>query len=317
MISKDIYQAAYFLEKNEIVAIPTETVYGLAANIYSETAIKKIFETKGRPQNNPLIVHIGTKNAVFDLATNIPQKARILIEKFWPGPLTLVLPKKDTISNSITSGKDTVAIRMPNHPVTLELLNLLKFPLAAPSANPFSSISPTSARHVANYFENKIPMILDGGNCKNGIESTIIGFENDLPILYRLGSVSVEAIENEIGPIHIQNFEEKNPNAPGMMLKHYAPKTPTILSQNIYDSIELYKGKKIGLLLFNSKINNANLVHQEVLSTQSNLTEAAANLYAAMHRLDSMDLDVIITENLPDNQLGRTINDKLKRASKE
>lgn len=314
MISKDIYQAARLLEQNEVVAIPTETVYGLAGNIYSESAIRKIFEVKGRPQNNPLIVHIGSKDAVYDLTTALPQKAKLLIDKFWPGPLTLVVPKKENISDLITSGKATVAIRMPNHPDTLKLLNLLEFPIAAPSANPFGSISPTSAQHVANYFDNVIPMVLDGGNCTNGIESTIIGFEGETPILYRLGSITLEAIEHEIGAIRIHNFEEKTPNAPGMMLKHYAPNTPTVLAENIDETIDLYKNKKVGLLLFKSKINNASVVHQEVLSTRADLVEAASNLYAAMHRLDKFDLDVIITEQFPNSQLGRAINDRLKRA---
>lgn len=317
MISKDIFIAAKLLENNEIVAIPTETVYGLAGNIYSESAIKKIYEIKGRPPNNPLIVHVGSKDAVSNLATYVPNKAKVLINKFWPGPLTLVLPKKEIISNLISSGKDTVALRMPNHPDTLKLLQLLPFPLAAPSANPFGSISPTSAVHVVNYFENAIPMILDGGDCKNGIESTIIGFNGEIPILYRLGSISVEAIENEIGSIEIHTIEEKSPNAPGMMLKHYSPKTPTVLVTNVIEAIEYYKDKKIGVLVFDSKINNPLVAHQEVLSTNSNLEEAASNLYAAMHRLDKVGLDIIITEQFPDNNLGRAINDRLKRASQK
>ena len=316
MISKDVHLAAKWLKENQIVAIPTETVYGLAANIYSDEAIKKIFETKGRPQNNPLIVHIASKEEVYNIASKIPEKAKILIDKFWPGPLTLVLPKKETISNTITSNKDTVAIRMPNHPVTLELLKLLDFPLAAPSANPFGSISPTAAIHVENYFKDKIPMTLEGGNCTKGIESTIIGFEQDNPILYRLGSLSLEAIENEIGTIKVNNFEEKTPSAPGMMLKHYAPKTPIIISQNITKSIKNYNNKKIGLLLFNSKYDCTTIVHQEILSKNSDLNQAASNLYAAMHRLDKLELDIIIAEQFPNNDLGRAINDRLFRATK-
>jgi L-threonylcarbamoyladenylate synthase len=316
MISKDVHLAAKWLKENQIVAIPTETVYGLAANIYSDEAIKKIFETKGRPQNNPLIVHIASKEEVYNIASKIPEKAKILIDKFWPGPLTVVLPKKETISNTITSNKDTVAIRMPNHPVTLELLKLLDFPLAAPSANPFGSISPTEAIHVENYFKDKIPMTLDGGNCTKGIESTIIGFEQDNPILYRLGSLSLEAIENQIGTIKVNNFEEKTPSAPGMMLKHYAPKTPIIISQNITKSIKNYNNKKIGLLLFNSKYDCTIIVHQEILSKNSDLNQAASNLYAAMHRLDKLELDIIIAEQFPNNDLGRAINDRLFRATK-
>jgi L-threonylcarbamoyladenylate synthase len=160
-------------------------------------------------------------------------------------------------------------------------------------------------------------MILDGGDCKNGIESTIIGFNGEIPILYRLGSISVEAIENEIGSINIHTIEEKSPNAPGMMLKHYSPKTPTVLVPNVIDAVDYHKDKKIGILVFDSKINNPLVVHQEVLSTTSNLEEAASNLYAAMHRLDKLNLDIIITEQFPENNLGRAINDRLKRASQK
>ena len=315
MVSKDIYLAAQLLYSEEIIAIPTETVYGLAGNIYSEKAIRSIFDLKKRPLINPLIVHIGTKNQLEDLATEIPDLAKNLIDKFWPGSLTLVLKKKETVPDFVTGGKNTVAVRMPNHPITLKLLDLLPFPLAAPSANPFGSISPTSASHVATYFNEKIPMILDGGSCQNGIESTIIGFENDLPVLYRLGSISIEEIENEIGPVPIKNFEDQNPSAPGMMARHYAPKTKTLIVSSIYDTINYCKGKKIGLLVFNSKINDNNILHQEVLSINGNLKEAASQLYVALHRLDALNLDVIIAERFPDNQLGRAINDRLERAA--
>lgn len=316
MISNDIYQAAHLLNNDAIVAIPTETVYGLAGNIYSEKAIRTIFELKNRPLVNPLIVHIGVKSQVEDLTVELPEIAKKLMDKFWPGSLTLVLKKKTTIPDLITGGKNTVAVRMPNHSLTLKLLNLLPFPLAAPSANPFGCISPTSALHVAGYFDEKIPMVLDGGMCQNGIESTIIGFENEIPVLYRLGSIAIEEIENEVGSIIIKNFEEQNPNAPGMMARHYAPQTITVLTSHVKDAIHLHQGKRIGLLLFSSKINNENVVHQEILSNKENLKEAASNLYAAMHRLDGLQLDVIIAEKFPDNQMGRAINDRLKRASK-
>lgn len=315
MISKDIFKAAHLLQNDAIIAIPTETVYGLAGNIYSEKAIRGIFELKKRPLVNPLIVHIGSTNQLDDLVLEIPKIAKKLMEKFWPGSLTLVLAKKDAVPDFVTGGKDTVAIRMPNHQQTLELLKLLPFPLAAPSANPFGSISPTTASHVANYFENDIPLILDGGNCQNGIESTIIGFENDIPVLYRLGSLSVEDIEDEIGPINIKNFEENKPIAPGMMARHYAPKTLTVTATELTDAIAFYIGKKIGLLLFNEKINDENIVHQEILSIKGDLHEAASNLYAAMHRLDALHLDVIIAQKFPDTKLGKSINDRLKRAT--
>lgn len=314
MISKDIYQAAHLLNKDAIIAIPTETVYGLAGNIYSEKAVRSIFELKNRPLVNPLIVHIGSINQLENLVFEVPELAKKLIDKFWPGSLTLVLPKNESVPDFVTGGKDTVAVRMPNHAQTLKLLNLLPFPLAAPSANPFGSISPTSARHVADYFEDRIAMILDGGICECGIESTIIGFENGMPVLYRLGAIAIEAIEEEIGEIRVRNFEENQPMAPGMMLRHYAPKTLTITAVDIKDAVDFYKDKRIGVLLFGNRINDVNILHQEILSVKGDLKEAAFNLYAAMHRLDTMDLDVIIAEKFPDNYLGRAINDRLLRA---
>ncbi len=315
MISKDIYEAAHLLYQEDIVAIPTETVYGLAANIYSEKAVRKIFELKNRPLTNPLIVHIGSKNQLEELTNNIPKLAEKLINKFWPGSLTLVLKKAEKIPDFVTGGKETVAIRMPNHDKTLQLLNLLPFPLAAPSANPFSSISPTSASHVAHYFGANIPLIIDGGVCQNGLESTIIGFENDIPILYRLGSITIEEIENEIGPVEIKNSEKNKTIAPGMMNKHYAPKTLTVITSNISETIYSYKNKRIGLLVFNTKNADPDITHQEILSPKGDLKEAAANLYNSLHHLDAMNLEVIICEKFPEKQWGRAINDRLKRAS--
>jgi len=316
MISNDIDQAAHLLGADEIVAIPTETVYGLAANIYSEKAIQAVFDLKKRPLVNPLIVHIGAKDQVNDIVQDVPEIASQLMDKFWPGPLTLVMRKKNSVPNTITGGKDTVAVRMPDHPLTLKLLNALSFPLAAPSANPFGSISPTTALHVDQYFKDELPMVLDGGACRNGLESTIIGFENGQPVLYRLGAIALEEIENEIGPVIVKNFEELHPNAPGMMARHYAPKTLTIVTKNIAEAMNHYRDKRTALLLFTSKIDSANEVHQEVLSVNGNLKEAASNLYAAMHRLDAMNFEVILAEQFPDTELGRAINDRLKRASK-
>jgi L-threonylcarbamoyladenylate synthase len=183
----NIATAAQALIKDEIIAIPTETVYGLAGNAYSENALKKIFELKKRPFYNPLIVHIKSTQFLDMVATDIPDMARKLAEEFWPGSLTLVLKKQSHIPDIVTAGKETVAVRVPNHPVALALLEKLEFPLAAPSANPFGSISPTTAMHVSNYFKENLEIILDGGACQNGIESTIIGFENNQPILYRHG----------------------------------------------------------------------------------------------------------------------------------
>ena len=316
-ISTDILKAKEILENENLVAIPTETVYGLAGNIYSEKAINLIFKTKNRPFNNPLIVHIHSKELLEHIAQEVPEKAKKLAEAFWPGSLTLVLKKKENIPHNITAGKETVAVRVPNHPLTLELLKQLDFPLAAPSANPFGSISPTTSKHVVDYFTDTIEMVLDGGNCKNGIESTIVGFENEKAILYRLGSISVEDIESIIGPIQIVNKNDSSPNAPGMLSRHYAPNTKTILSENIEYEIKNYPTSKIGVLLFQDlKINDVN-IEKEILSINGSLKEATANLYAAMHRLDKKGLDLIIAEKFPENDLGKSINDRLERATKK
>lgn len=315
-ISTDIFEAKKILEKEDLVVIPTETVYGLAGNIYSIKAIDSIFKTKNRPANNPLIVHIDSYEKLADLVEEIPEKAKKLAEVFWPGSLTLVLKKKKSVPYTITAGKETVAVRIPNHQLTLELLKQLDFPLAAPSANPFGSISPTTAQHVVDYFKDTLEMVLDGGNCINGIESTIIGFENENPILYRLGSLSVEEIESIIGPIKIMNENNSSPLAPGMLSRHYAPKTKTIVSENIKEELKKHKNLKIGLLLFNDDIDSCENIVREILTDKKDLKEAAANLYAAMHRLDRKNLDLIIAEKFPNNSLGKSINDRLNRATK-
>jgi L-threonylcarbamoyladenylate synthase len=316
IISKDISKAVTLLKADEIVAIPTETVYGLAGNIFSEKAIKAIFETKKRPFFNPLIVHIPSIDTLTSIVAYIPEKAKLLADAFWPGPITLVLKKKALIPDLITAGKDTVAVRIPNHPKTLELLNQLDFPLAAPSANPFSSISPTKAVHVETYFKDKLKMVLDGGACAKGIESTIIGFENNEPIIYRLGSTSIEAIEAVVGEIKIKNKKKVAPDAPGMLERHYAPKTKTILTSNLIEAIKKNKEKRIGLLTY-SKVLENNTVHFKIaLSKKTDLEEAATNLYDALHQLDCKDLDIIIVERLPDHGLGKSINDRLSRATK-
>jgi L-threonylcarbamoyladenylate synthase len=316
-ISTDIFKAKKILENEDLVAIPTETVYGLAGSIYSEKAINKIFMTKNRPANNPLIVHIHSIELLEKIAIDIPEKAKKLAASFWPGALTLVLKKNKCISYSLTAGKETVAIRVPNHPLTLELLKLLDFPLAAPSANPFGSISPTTTQHVADYFTDSLEMILEGGNCEMGIESTIIGFENEKVILYRLGSISVEDIEAVIGSIYIANINDSTPDAPGMLTRHYAPVTKTILSESIEDEIKKHPKSKIGVLLFQDSFGENENVIKEILSIKGDLKEASANLYAAMHRLDKQNLDIILAEKFPENDLGKSINDRLERATKK
>ena len=315
IISSDISKAVAILSNEDVIAIPTETVYGLAGNIFSEKAIKRIFEVKQRPLFNPLIVHLGSVEQIRDVVADFPEKAQLLAKNFWPGPLTLILKKKDIVPDLITAGKDTVAVRIPNHPVTLELLQSLPFPIAAPSANPFNRISPTKSAHVAKYFEDAIPMILEGGECQKGIESTIIGFEDGEAVIYRFGSLALEEIEKVIGKIEVKNKKEQAPDAPGMLAKHYAPRTKTILVKNIDETLKGIDNQSIGLLRFTGDYTSEKIKHAAILSKSGDLNEAAANLYSALHWLDQLSLDLIITERFPDHGLGKTINDRLERAS--
>jgi L-threonylcarbamoyladenylate synthase len=312
-ITKDIGYCQELLRNNELVAIPTETVYGLAANIYNDDAVRKIFEMKGRPLFNPLIVHIHNLDQLASLATSIPKVAITLAKKFWPGPLTLILEKNTAVSNLVTAGKSTVAIRMPNHPLTLKLLQGLDFPIAAPSANPFTRVSSTSSQHVADYFGERIPAILDGGPCTVGLESTIVGFDGETAVVYRKGGISIEAIEACIGTVCVLTKNEDAPQAPGMLAKHYSPRTKLILSDNILKAMEDFTNQKIGVLTFyESNFEKAKMV--ETLSEKHDLNEAAKNLFAALHRLDQADLDVIIAQRFPNEGLGISINDRLERA---
>lgn len=314
-MNKALTIAKDLLESGDVVAVPTETVYGLAANAFDAAAVQKIFQIKGRPLFNPLIVHIKSITYLDTVAQNIPEIAYHLAAIFWPGPLTLVLEKKACIPDVVTANKNTVGVRVPSHPLILELLTALDFPLAAPSANPFGYISPTKASHVNDQLGPKIPYVLDGGNCERGIESTIIGFQNNKAILYRVGAISKETIENEIGKIDEKTTSKASPEAPGMLSKHYSPKTKFIVTENIQSEIDKNSSTKIGLLLlrFNEKWN---AYPQKILSETGDMFEAAQNLYAKMHELDQMQLDCIIAEQMPNNNLGYSINDRLFRAQK-
>ena len=314
MITSDINLAIESLKKGNVIAIPTETVYGLAGNAFAESSVNKIFKIKNRPSFNPLIVHIPNPKYINKIAQNIPKIAQKLSKHFWPGPLTLVLEKQKHISDIVTAGKPTVAVRVPNHKLTLDLLSKLPFPLVAPSANPFGFTSPTSADHVNEYFADKIDLILDGGVSLKGIESTIIGFENDNAVLYRHGSIPIEEIEKITGKVKIKNKNNLSPEAPGMLKRHYAPKTKIVFSNDFIKSIKSYPNKKIGILCLKRIEKIPKSVHQEVLSSDGNLNEAAKNLYAALHKLDRLNLDLILTSNMPEYELGRSINDRLRRA---
>lgn len=302
------------LQQDELVAMPTETVYGLAGNALSVIAVAKIFAVKNRPSFDPLIVHTSSMERLKDFAKAMPASAQILAEAFMPGSLTLLLPKQSIIPDIVTAGSPLVALRIPDHPLTLELLSKLDFPLAAPSANPFGYISPTTARHVEQQLGDKIPYILDGGPCCVGLESTIVGFENQEVIIYRKGGIAVEAIEKLVEKVIVKAHSTSNPQAPGMLKSHYAPRVPLVLG-NIEELLGRHQDKKIGIISFQKKRANIPENQQIILSPSGNFTEAARNLFAGMRYLDSLDLDIILAELVPEQDLGRAINDRLRRAA--
>jgi len=310
-IGTDILKAKTLLEAGELVAIPTETVYGLAGNALNASAVTRIFEVKDRPQFDPLIVHVPDIRKAGSYVTDIPEKARLLAEHFWPGPLTLLLKKKSIIPDLVTSGLDTVGIRCPDHALTLALLTSLSFPLAAPSANPFGYVSPTRPEHVDEQLGDKIHYILDGGNCEVGIESTIVGFENDDAIVYRMGGLSIEAIEETIGKVKIETHSTSNPKSPGQLKSHYAPAKKVFIGK-IEELLQQYPAHHAGLLTFQEDFNSP---YQFILSPGGTLEEAAQNLFIALRAFEKMEIDVILAELVPDIGIGRAINDRLRRAA--
>lgn len=312
-IGKEIEKAADWLERGYCVGMPTETVYGLAANALDSSAVVHIFSIKNRPTFDPLIVHVSRLDLVNAYVTSFPSLLQKLAEHFWPGPLTLLLPKKPIIPDLVTSGLDRVAIRVPNHVLALQLLNRLSFPLAAPSANPFGYISPTKPEHVLHQLGGKVPYILDGGPCEVGLESTIVGMEGDQVTVYRLGGLSVEAIESVVGSVQIQLNQSSNPSAPGMLKSHYAPRKPLILG-DIPTLIAAHPDKRIGLLSYRG-VCSAAVAREEVLSISGDLEEAAQRLFSALRDLDNSEVDLLVGEYLPEVGLGRAINDRLRRAA--
>jgi L-threonylcarbamoyladenylate synthase len=316
MIGTDIQQAKALLKSGEVVGIPTETVYGLAANAFDEKAVAKIFAVKNRPSFDPLIVHTADVSTITEFTLHLPEKAKTLADTFMPGPLTLLLPKKNIIPDMVTSGLQQVAIRIPKHPLTQQLLQELPFPLAAPSANPFGYISPTTAQHVEDQLGEKIKYILDGGPCHVGVESTIFGFEDGLPTIYRKGGLAIEAIEDLIGPVQVREHSSSNPKSPGMLKSHYAPGCPVILG-NIKTLIQQHRDKRIGIISFKDHYPGIEPGLNIILSEKGDYTEAARHLFSGMRQLDKLKPEVILAELLPEEGLGRAINDRLRRAATE
>lgn len=322
ILSIDINEAAALLRANEVVAIPTETVYGLAANAYSAEAVSKVYEVKERPKTNPLIVHIGSVDQLAAVSSSVSPNAQKLAAHFWPGPLTLLLPKSALITDQVTAHSPYVAVRVPDHPLTLALLHHLGFPLVAPSANRYTSVSPTTAVHVAVNLGDRIPLILDGGPCRKGLESTVVGFDaDDHPKIYRLGAITLEELQGVIDSTTLFDEAENahsQPHSPGMEKKHYAPITPLV----VVDQLEHFLAENmplqiapIGVLSFGHKVTAAKGTTIYELSAHKNLEEASSRLYDGLYQLDSKGLQFIVIEWFENQRLGRTLNDKLKRAS--
>lgn len=316
-IGKNIGEAKRLLDANKLVAIPTETVYGLAGNAFNEDAVLEIFKVKQRPSFDPLIVHASSLDQIRGFVKEIPAQAEMLAQKLWPGPLTMLLKKNSTIPDLVTSGLDTVAVRIPRHPLTLALLNSLDYPLAAPSANPFGYISPTKAIHVNEQLGDSIEYILDGGDCLIGVESTIISFEEKIPTILRLGGQPIERLKELLGAVKINEHSSSQPDAPGMLKNHYAPSKKLILNGQS-DLLKKYSAEEIGVLVFGQIHSGIPAVNQYVLSASDDVDEAAKNLFAGMRELDQKpDIRIMIADAIPNIGLGKAINDRLKRASAE
>jgi L-threonylcarbamoyladenylate synthase len=309
---EQIGRAARIIREGGLVAFPTETVYGLGADAGNAAAVAQIFELKGRPRFDPLIVHVADQAGLEELVESIPDRAAELIERFWPGPLSLVLPKRASVPEIVTAGLPSVAVRCPSHPVARALIDAAGVALAAPSANRFGAVSPTTAQHVADQFGNSGLSILDGGPCQVGVESTVVSFIDPTPRLLRPGGITFEEIEQVIGVIEVGQTNDVRPESPGQLSRHYSPSTPFYLSDSM--QVDPPRGR-VGLLSLTPPISPTGFAVVEVLSATGDLREAAANLFAAMRRMDSMGLDCIVAQPLPEVGLGRAIMDRLRRAA--
>ena len=315
-IGTNIQKAASFINAGDVVAIPTETVYGLAASILSEKGIQKIYELKGRPKTNPLIVHVASIEEISKWVEVWPEKAKILADAFMPGPITLVMPKSNKIPHYVTSGQDTVGIRVPNHPLFVELLKSLPAPLAAPSANPSNATSATQAKHVFSYFKNKdLPYVLDGGACVNGLESTIVGFEKNEVVIYRVGAITIEQIERLVGKVN-RASTKSHTLTPGMFTRHYAPQTPLIMTDDIDAYTKQHPEANVAILYTGKKKESSNVKTTYInLSESDNLEEVGQRLYATLLALDEQSYDALLIQPFPSTDLGITLNDRLTRAT--
>ncbi len=319
-------KAAQVLERGGLVAFPTETVYGLGADALNPEAVKKIFIAKGRPPDNPIIVHVGKKEQVYSLTENVPPIAEKLMEEFWPGPLTLIFYRSNLVSDVVTAGSPKVGIRQPMNKVALKLLDVFGKPIAAPSANVSGRPSPTKVEHVMEDLGDKIDIIIDGGDVSFGVESTVLDITTDTPIIYRPGACPKEEIERVIGKKVIVWSKEKlkeDVPSPGLKYRHYAPKVPLYIIEEFNEIWQnkindwLKEGKKVGVLV--SKENESfypDKIKKYVIGSRKNLTEIALNLFFYLRKLEK-EVDIIISESFPEEGLGLAVMDRLRRAAGE
>lgn len=318
MQSDLIRKATEVLQGGGLVAFPTETVYGLGANAFEESAVKKIFELKGRPSANPLIVHIAEVSQLKELTPKIEPMEELLIAAFWPGPLTLVFPKSDKVSKTVCGGLKTIAVRMPAHPTALELIKSCGFPIAAPSANPSGKPSATHHEHVKTYFGDRIFRI-EGGDTQHGLESTVVQVKNGVPHIYRLGSVTPEDIERVTGVKPV--LETRSPHSPGTHFKHYSPETQLCVlpkelwKTRIYQAIE--NDKRVGILATDESAKSLKDFEVTIfhLGSESNLMEVGSKIYSGLIHLDQQKLNIIFVQELPKSGLSMAIMDRLYRAA--
>lgn len=317
IIGTDLAVAADWLRRGELVGLPTETVYGLAGNALDPAAVAKIFHVKQRPAFDPLIMHFPDLAALEPFVTGITPAARQLAERYWPGPLTLVFPRRDVVPDLVTAELDSVAVRVPRHPLALGLLRSVDFPLAAPSANPFGYVSPTRPDHVTRQLGDQIPYVLDGGPTVIGLESTIVSFAGSEPRLLRRGGLALEELEDALGQTLVVNtHSSSNPAAPGMLAQHYSPGVPLALLPELSDEAlesKVRTAPEVAFLVF-GRPGLADYENVFDLSTAGDLREAAARLFATLRQLDELDFQRIFAELLPERGLGRAVNDRLRRA---
>ena len=314
-VSTDRNSAVELLRQGEAVALPTETVYGLAADALNPIAVAKIFETKGRPRFDPLIIHLPDPGWLEKVADPLKQDRQLvssLAEKFWPGPFTMVLPKRDIIPEIVTAGLETVAVRISAHPIFSEIVSAFGKPLSAPSANRFGRISPTTAKHVLDELNGHIPLIIDAGPTTHGIESTIVAVHDGKIDILRRGPITSEQL-SKFGEVGIATVLEKI-SVPGQLPSHYAPKTPLRIVDNL-KSFTPMTNERCALLAWTPIKNDERFVAIRNLSRQQHLREAAANLFRYLRELDALDVDLIVAERVPGEGLGGAILDRLQRAS--